>query len=48
MDLLHAINWVHDLWLINMEFELDAKIVVDYFNNGKYNIIERGLYIRWM
>lgn len=38
MDLLHAINWMHDLQLVNVDFELDTKIVVDYFNNCQHNI----------
>jgi len=42
LELLHAINWVHDLQINNIDFELDANIVVDYFNNGNHNIIEFG------
>jgi len=38
VGLLHAINWEHDLQLNNVDFELDTKIVVDYFNKGSHNI----------
>lgn len=42
MGLLHVINLVHDLQLSNVDFELDMKIVVDYFNNGNNNITKFG------
>jgi len=42
MRLLHVINLVHDLHLNNVDFELDAKIVVYYFNNGNHNIRKFG------
>jgi hypothetical protein len=31
--LSHAIHWVRDLQLTNVDFELDAKKVVDYYNS---------------
>jgi len=40
LGLLHAINWVCHLQLQNVDFEVVAKIFVDYFNNGNYNIIK--------
>jgi hypothetical protein len=42
MDLLHAINWMHGLQLVNVDFEFDTKIAVDYFNNRQPNITEFG------
>lgn len=32
LGLSYAIRWVHELQLNNVDFELDAKTVVDYFN----------------
>lgn len=34
MTLLHVVNWVHALQLLNVDFELDAKKVVDYHNKA--------------
>jgi len=42
LGLSHPIRWVHELQLINVDFELDAKKVVDYFNRGSNDIIEFG------
>ncbi|XP_024628786.1 uncharacterized protein [Medicago truncatula] len=42
MGLSHAIQWVHELLLTNVDFELDAKKVVDYFNRGNNDITEFG------
>lgn len=35
-------KWVHDLQLSNVDFELDAKKVVDNYNKGKNDISEFG------
>ena len=40
LGLSQAIQWVHDLQLLNVDFELDAKRVVDYFNTGNNDISE--------
>ena len=40
--LSHAIKWVHKLQLTNVDFELDAKLVVDYFNGVSNYISEFG------
>jgi len=42
LGLLHAIQWVHDLQLLNVNFELDAKKVVDFYIKGKNDIVEFG------
>ena len=42
MGLSHAIQWVHELQLRNVDFELDAKKVVDYYNRGRNDISEFG------
>jgi hypothetical protein len=42
LGLFHAIHWMHDLQLTNMDFELDAKKVVDYYNRGSNDISEFG------
>jgi len=39
---LHAIQWVHDLTFLNVNFELDAKKVVDFYIKGKKDILEFG------
>ena len=41
MKLLHVINWMYDLQLLNLVFELDAKKVDNYLNND--NITEFGV-----
>lgn len=38
LRLLHAISWVYDLQLINVDFEFDAKKVVIYYNNSHNDI----------
>jgi len=40
LGLWHAICWVHELQLINVDFELDAEKVIDYFNKGNNDIFE--------
>jgi ribonuclease HI len=45
LGLSHAIQCVHELQLPNVDFELDAKRVVDYFNNGNNDISEFGAII---
>ncbi|XP_039691241.1 uncharacterized protein [Medicago truncatula] len=42
LGLYHAIQWVRELQLSNVDFELDAKKVVDYFNKGGNDISEFG------
>jgi len=42
LGLSHSIRWVHELQLTNVDFELDAKKVVDYFNRGNNYITEFG------
>jgi hypothetical protein len=42
LGLFHAIEWVHELQLSNVDFELDAKKVVDYFNGGRNDVSEFG------
>jgi len=42
LGLSHAIRWVRELQLTNVDFELDAKKVVDYFNEGSNDISEFG------
>nr|ABN05778.1 Polynucleotidyl transferase, Ribonuclease H fold [Medicago truncatula] len=34
LGLHHAIRWIHELQLTNVDFEVDSKRVADYFNNG--------------
>jgi hypothetical protein len=41
-SLLHAINWVIELGLLNVVFELDTKIVVDAVNNSKVDMTDFG------
>ena len=43
--LSHAIRWVRDLQLTNVDFELDAKKVVDYYNSGGNDIFKFGAII---
>jgi hypothetical protein len=45
LSLSQAIQWVYDLQLPNVDFELDAKRVVDYFNTGNNDIPEFGAII---
>jgi len=45
LGLSHAIHWVRDLQLMNVDFELDAKQVVDYFNGGYDAFSEFGAII---
>jgi hypothetical protein len=42
LGLSHAIRWVHELQVSNVDFELDAKKVVDYFNRGSNDMSEFG------
>ena len=45
LGLSHAIHWMQELQLTNMDFELDAKKVVDYCNGGHNDIFEFGAII---
>ncbi|RHN43816.1 hypothetical protein MtrunA17_Chr8g0391961 [Medicago truncatula] len=42
LGLYHDIQWVRELQLSNVDFEMDAKKVVDYFNKGRNDISEFG------
>lgn len=42
LGLFHAIQWVQELQLTNVDFELDAKKVVDYFHKGSNDVSEFG------
>ena len=45
LGLSHVRYWVRDLQLMNVDFELDAKKVLDYFNGGHNDIFEFGAII---
>jgi len=45
LGLSQAIQWVHELQFPNVDFELDAKRVADYFNKGNNDISEFGTVI---
>jgi ribonuclease HI len=38
MGLYHAIKWVRELQLSNVDFDMDAEKVLDYFNKGRNDI----------
>lgn len=38
LRLYHAIRWILELQLANVDFEIDSKRVVDYFNRVKGDI----------
>ncbi|CAJ2655005.1 unnamed protein product [Trifolium pratense] len=42
LGLFHAIKWVSELQLDAVDFALDSKLVVDYFNKGGCDITEFG------
>ncbi|XP_045794003.1 uncharacterized protein LOC123888879 [Trifolium pratense] len=42
LGLLPALNWVHELNLGPVDFELDSKIVVDSFHSNKCDATELG------
>jgi len=42
LGLFHAIQWVWELQLTSVDFELDAKKVVDDFHKGDNNVSEFG------
>ena len=42
LGLYHAIRWIHELQLTNVDFEVDSKRVADYFNNGRGDVPEFG------
>jgi len=42
LGLFHAIQWMQELQLINVDFELDVKKVVDYFHRGSNDVSEFG------
>lgn len=42
MGLFHALWWVHDLRLDNVDFAFDSKKVVYHFNKGSDDVVEFG------
>jgi len=38
----HAIRWICELQLTNVDFEVDSKKVADYFNKGRGDVTEFG------
>jgi len=42
LGLYHAMRWVNELQLPNVDFEVDSKRVADYFNRGTGDITEFG------
>jgi len=42
LGLRHAIRWIHELQLTNVDFEVDSKRVADYFNKGRRDVTEFG------
>lgn len=42
MGLFHALWWVHDLRLDNVNFAFDSKMVVYHFNKGSDDVAEFG------
>lgn len=42
LGLYHAIQWVHDLQLAKVDFEVDSKRVADYFKRGSGDLTEFG------
>ncbi|KEH19432.1 hypothetical protein MTR_8g059135 [Medicago truncatula] len=40
LGLYHAMRWVNELRLSNVDFEVDSKRVADYFNRGAGDITE--------
>jgi len=42
LGLYHAIQWIHELQLANVDFEVDSKRVADYFNKGRGDVTEFG------
>ena len=45
LGLLAALNWVHELNLGPVEFELDSKRVVDSFHSSKRDFTEFGVIV---
>jgi ribonuclease HI len=43
LGLYHAMRWISDLQLSNVDFEVDSKRVADYFNRGNGDITEFGV-----
>jgi ribonuclease HI len=42
LGLYHAIRWIQELQLTNVDFEVDSKRVADYFNKGRGDVTEFG------
>jgi len=42
LGLYHAFRWIHELQLINVDFEVDSKRVADHFNKGRGDVTEFG------
>jgi len=41
----HVVQWIHDLQLANVDFEVNSKKVADYFNRVGRDITKLGLII---
>jgi len=42
LSLHHAIQWIRELQLTNVDFEVDSKRVADYFNKGRGDVTKFG------
>ena len=42
LGLHHAIRWIRELQIMNVDFEVDWKRVADYFNKGRGDVTEFG------
>lgn len=42
LGLYHAIRWINELQLTNVDFEVDSKTIADYFNKGRGDDTEFG------
>ena len=42
MGLYHATQWINELQLTNVDFEVDSKTVADYFNKARGDSTEFG------
>jgi len=43
LGLYHVIRWIYVTYNSNVDFEVDSKIVADYFNRGGRYVTEFGL-----
>ena len=42
LGLYHEFRWIYELQLTNFDFEVDSKLVAEYFNKGRGDITEFG------